>query len=109
MFITVIFLSSVPLDECDLHEKDFRWQRSVGNKITFGAYMDYCDEDIKPSWYRFSTKAGGDMPTTCPPINSCGISAILSCLQTFVRIVLIVLYTLQWTYPKADIFHLPRF
>ena len=73
MFIKVLFLSLVPLDECDLHEKDFRWQRSIGNKLTFGAYMDYCDTDLKPSWYRFSTKAGEDMPTTCPPINSCGI------------------------------------
>ena len=32
----------------------------------------YCDAQVESNWTRFTSKAGGEMPMTCPPLNSCG-------------------------------------
>ena len=32
-----------------------------------------CDDNIKEGWYRFTSVAGGVMPTECPSENACGM------------------------------------
>ena len=32
-----------------------------------------CDDNIKEGWYRFTSAAGGVMPTECPRENACGM------------------------------------
>ncbi|CAG5115786.1 unnamed protein product, partial [Candidula unifasciata] len=31
-----------------------------------------CDIRLRRGWYRFTSLAGGDMPTTCQETNRCG-------------------------------------
>ena len=33
-----------------------------------------CDDKLVTGWYRFVGDAGTRMPTTCPPIRSCGVN-----------------------------------
>ena len=59
-------------DECLGHQKDIRWQRSISNTAKGDTSAQYCDKALASGWYRFTSKAGPDMPTACPPARSCG-------------------------------------
>ena len=50
------------------------WTRSVAYKLASGQ-TSRCDNRLTHGWYRFTSKAGGTIPNSCPPANSCGKSA----------------------------------
>ena len=63
---------SYTTDECEGYVEDNRWQRSIRNKIKADSVDKHCDNSLASGWYRFVSKAGPDMPTTCPSVYSCG-------------------------------------
>ena len=65
-------------DECEGYLTEDRWQRSVGNKIKTGSKENFCDSLLVSSWYRFMSKAGTDMPNSCPSKHSCGKTLIIT-------------------------------
>eukprot|EP00795_Rhopilema_esculentum_P008757 gene8757-14783_t len=61
-------------DECLGYQNDIRWQRSISYTAKGDTSVQYCDKSLASGWYRFTSKAGPDMPTACPPARSCGSS-----------------------------------
>ena len=37
-----------------------------------------CDSSLKRRWYRFTSEAGGLMPTKCPEENACGMFELVT-------------------------------
>eukprot|EP00058_Branchiostoma_floridae_P026224 XP_002611714.1 hypothetical protein BRAFLDRAFT_63595 [Branchiostoma floridae] len=62
-------------DPCEPNEHDSIddiW-RSAGHNSTGRAEAELLDDQgLAEGWYRFVSEAGGEMPTTCAPVNSCG-------------------------------------
>ncbi|XP_035682473.1 von Willebrand factor D and EGF domain-containing protein-like [Branchiostoma floridae] len=62
-------------DPCEPKEHDSIddiW-RSAGHNSTGRAEAELLDDQgLAEGWYRFVSEAGGEMPTACVPVNSCG-------------------------------------
>ena len=62
-------------DPCEPNEHDSIddiW-RSAGHNSTGRAEAELLDDQgLAEGWYRFVSEAGGEMPTACVPVNSCG-------------------------------------
>ncbi|XP_057308609.1 von Willebrand factor D and EGF domain-containing protein-like isoform X3 [Hydractinia symbiolongicarpus] len=48
------------------------YQRSIGYKLPSSSHATTCDRKWLATWYRFTSGAGGEMPTSCPPKYGCG-------------------------------------
>lgn len=62
-------------DPCTNAMKDDDWQRSTGYIIPKNSPTMKCDRPFVAGWYRFTSGAGGEMATKCPPERSCGTNA----------------------------------
>ena len=71
MFIIVIFFFTI--SECQKYEILNNPHRKITHKIH--SLLSDCDYGIGPGWFRFEGAAGTRMPTSCPPIYSCGTYA----------------------------------
>ena len=62
------------IDPCrDYNEDKDDWQRSTGYIIPKNSQTMKCDRrSFKEGWYRFTSGAGGRMPSKCPPARACG-------------------------------------
>lgn len=56
-------LISDSIDPCSSYEAINEWQRSVRNNKVETAK---CDSFLKEGWYRVTSQAGEEMPTSCP-------------------------------------------
>ena len=59
-----------------IHNEIENYQRSTGFILPMDLKdnLTYiCDYNIKEGWYRFTSVAGGVMPTECPRENACGM------------------------------------
>eukprot|EP00794_Sanderia_malayensis_P012364 gene12364-13634_t len=59
-------------NECDTATEVNNYQRSTAFIIDPTSTSAFCDIPWRYGWYHFTSKAGQQIPTTCPPINSCG-------------------------------------
>ena len=46
---------------------DVEWRNSAA-----ATTLAHCDRRLEEGWYRIDSKAGSDMPTSCPQMNRCG-------------------------------------
>ncbi|XP_019616250.1 PREDICTED: uromodulin-like [Branchiostoma belcheri] len=58
-------------DTCTDYTADDEPKRSVQYNATTNSTL-LCDRGLSTGWYRFTSAAGGEMPTTCPPNFACG-------------------------------------
>lgn len=59
-----------------VHKESENYQRSTGFTLPLdlkNSSTYICDKNIKEGWYRFTSVAGGVMPTECPRENACGM------------------------------------
>ena len=61
------------LDLCLNYTAEDRWQRSNQSIFDPMSMSPLCDISLRTNWYRFTSKAGGLIPPSCPPLNSCGM------------------------------------
>eukprot|EP00111_Clytia_hemisphaerica_P003526 TCONS_00010074-protein len=60
------------IDPCKCHFKIDDEQRSTAFILKQGSQQYKCDLGMRHFWYRFTSPAGGKMPTTEPQQNACG-------------------------------------
>ena len=60
-------------DYKDTKDDTTAWQRSTGYIIPKNSQTSKSDRrGFTNGWYRFTSPAGGEMPTTCPKERACG-------------------------------------
>jgi len=64
----------VSAPECKSYATLSDWERNVNQNDGNGG-VESCDSGISSGWYRFTGAAGTKMPTSCPPMYSCGTDA----------------------------------
>ncbi|CAH1245088.1 OIT3 [Branchiostoma lanceolatum] len=65
------FALSYSSDPCTDYTADEEPKRSIQYNVTTNSSL-LCDLGLSTGWYRFTSAAGGEMPTTCPPQFACG-------------------------------------
>ena len=68
MLIVIFFLVYLSADVCQFYTVLEDYDRDVKNQT---GYIK-CDDNLKSGWYRFLNISGITMPTTCPPLGTCG-------------------------------------
>ena len=63
----------IRLDPCRNYKKIESYQRSTAYILPQHALTYTCDRPFQSGWYRFTSAAGGVMPTECPEENACGM------------------------------------
>ncbi|XP_070570349.1 von Willebrand factor D and EGF domain-containing protein-like [Ptychodera flava] len=64
---------SDPCHEDNYKEIDNRYRSSAFSSSHFSNMSDLiCDRDISVAWYRFTSDAGGEIPTSCVNVGMCG-------------------------------------
>ena len=72
------------LDPCKIYKQEDNYQRSTGFILLPNSKTKTCDRPFKTDWYRFTSRAGGIVPTKCPPKNACGmISFFVFCFPWY--------------------------
>ena len=61
------------LDPCINYKEIESAQRSTAYILPQDVLTNTCDRPFQPGWYRFTSAAGGVMPTKCPRENACGM------------------------------------
>lgn len=65
------------LDPCENYTEDNDYRRSTAY-ILRKHDTPMCDSSLKRRWYRFTSEAGGLMPTKCPEENACGMFELVT-------------------------------
>ena len=60
------------LDPCGCNIEINDEQRSTGYFLPQDSQQFKCDLRMRSTWYRFTSGAGGEMPTSAPKVNACG-------------------------------------
>ena len=68
--IVSFFLAYLSADVCQFHTVLEDYDRDVKNQTLSGHVK--CDHNLNSGWYRFLNISGITMPTTCPPLYTCG-------------------------------------
>ena len=63
----------IRLDPCINYKEIKNYQRSTSYILPQDALTRTCDRPFQQGWYRFTSAAGGVMPTECPEENACGM------------------------------------
>ena len=58
-------------EPCENYQELTDWHRSAGFKTDLD-HADICDRDLEAGWYRATSGAGGDMPSSFPGYHHCG-------------------------------------
>ena len=66
-----MLLLSTARDEC----QNYKILDTADRAQTFQQYNHQCDSQFQVGWYRFSGKAGNQMPDKCVPKDRCGTRA----------------------------------
>lgn len=62
------------LEPCTSYIAENNEQRSTAYIVKTGSVSQSGDrQGFTPGWYRFTSGAGGEMPTSCPPERACGM------------------------------------
>ncbi|XP_035693440.1 pancreatic secretory granule membrane major glycoprotein GP2-like [Branchiostoma floridae] len=64
-------LQACSSDPCTDYTADEEPKRSTQYNVTANSTL-LCDLGLSTGWYRFTSAAGGEIPTTCPPQFACG-------------------------------------
>ena len=78
----IFIIDCYDLDPCNSYTVDNDYRRSSAYILQQNDSAR-CDSYLKEGWYRFTSEAGGVMPTKCPEENACGMFELV---KYFLRI-----------------------